>query len=173
MMTNLFDKKDVFSWANREEASKYIDTKGYFGDSLKELEEQIKEQNLKKLLWIDDSNAICFHPAKQTVTEPNMAFFLPIDKIKKPEPKKWRPFKYMDEFSYHIFMTKNFHSISHNITVEDKETSIRYRLTIIGEFEKGLVLPIYGALTFQELFDRLNINNELHQIGWQPFGVEE
>jgi hypothetical protein len=35
-MSNLFDKKDIFSWANCEEAKKYIGEEGYFCDELRE-----------------------------------------------------------------------------------------------------------------------------------------
>ena len=35
-MSNLFDKKDVISWANCEEAKEYIGEEGYFRDDFQE-----------------------------------------------------------------------------------------------------------------------------------------
>ena len=36
MMSKLFDKKDIFSWSNCEEAKKYIGEEGYFRDDYQE-----------------------------------------------------------------------------------------------------------------------------------------
>ena len=170
-MSELFNKEDIFTIVNAEEAKQYIGKEGYFASNLAELKKNINSDS-HILSDILDDNASARFMYVDKCTDMVFELFLPADKVKQTE-KKWRPFRYMDEFSYHIFMVKNFHSILHTIKVEDKQTSIRYELNIIGEFEKGLVLPIYGALTFQELFERLKIYNENHQIGWQPFGVEE
>ena len=40
-----FDPSKVISWSNREDAKKYLKKKGYFGDSLAELEEAVLNDN--------------------------------------------------------------------------------------------------------------------------------
>ena len=55
-----FDKKDVFSWSNAEEAKQYINKEGYFSDDLDELNREINENKLYPLKEVNSNSAICF-----------------------------------------------------------------------------------------------------------------
>lgn len=163
----IFEKKDVYSWANAEEAKEYIGGKGYFVDSLTELENDIKNGRIFILKDIDAETALStFKTRNFTKT-----LFLPADKVKEiEEPKKYRPFLNIEEFkkiTYGDFCTS---CIGETIQIEHKITSERYDLMIVGTFQNGLVLPLYGELNMKQLFDTF----KLCLIGkWQPFGVEE
>ena len=79
----------------------------------------------------------------------------------------------MDEFTKCILNSLNVSPIHHIIEIEDTFTAKQCTIQILGKFKNGLILPIYGAQTFEQLFNRFKIFNDYHEIGWQPFGVEE
>ena len=170
-----FDNKDIFSWSNAEEAKTYIGREGYFADSLKELQECVSNDDFYTLSSIDfDSNTDVDSIFLITNIDYRYALFLPSDKVKKvEEPKKWRPFGNMDEFTKCILNSLNVSPIHYIIEIEDTFTAKQCTIQILGKFKNGLILPIYGAQTFEQLFNRFKIFNDYHEIGWQPFGVEE
>lgn len=162
-----FDRKDVYSWSNAEEAKQYIEKKGYFADSIVGLNSAIRNKKLYELAEVSNTDADMidrvFRPFD---SEMGFGLFLPIDKAKEDE-KKYRPFKNTDEFRDYLGF--NF-IVNLSIKIEEKITSERYELAIIGFFKNGLVLPIYCDLTFEELFRKFNICID---DKWQPFGVKE
>ena len=58
-----FDITKVISWSNREEAKKYLKKKGYFGNSLDELEAAVFNDNFGSCIDLNkiSDNVICFH----------------------------------------------------------------------------------------------------------------
>ncbi len=82
-----FDVTDVFSFANREEAKKYLKKEGYFGDSFGELEAAIQCKNFGSCVDLNKitDEVICFVIG----TDWNdyyhhfaYGLFLPVDKVK-------------------------------------------------------------------------------------------
>ena len=95
---------------------------------------------------------------------------MPADKVKEVEEKKYRPFKNVAEFKKYIYGDYCVSCIEQTIKIEDINTSEIYELMIVGAFVNGLVLPLYGALTMDQLFNKfkLKFNDQ-----FLPFGVEE
>lgn len=167
-----FDKKDVYSWSNAEDAKVYIGKSGYFADSLKELQEYINKNYCNTLSSID------FNPDTDvdsifSITEIDYknALFLPADKVKEVEKKKWRAFRSFKEFSENLKKR-----VGSEITYRNKDVPLRViTTTIIGFIEEANredQLQIGGgALKLSTWFKEIEIFNE--QGKWQPFGVEE
>ena len=163
-----FNKEDVYSWSNAEEAKQYINKEGYFSDDLDELNREINENKLYPLKEVNSNSAICF-VALSPIGRWSCGLFLPAEKVKVAE-KKYRPFKNVAEFKKYIYGDYCVSCIEQTIKIEDINTSEIYELMIVGAFVNGLVLPLYGALTMEELFRKfkLKFNDQ-----FLPFGVEE
>lgn len=166
-----FDKKDVFCSFNVEDAQKYIGKLGYFGNTLKELKKWVDNyppDKLEKILKDDDDGTRIF---KVDDPEPFVfCLFLPADKVKEvKEEKKYRPFKNLNELKKCI-SKDTLTCLDHGIEIIDTSKGNQYRLMILGTFTNGIILPLYGELTMEQLFKRfkININGT-----WQPFGIEE
>ena len=71
-----FDKKDLYSWSNCEDARSYIGSLGLFSNSLEDLSSGT--QNSLELSSIDAGSAACFKPEGSTVS---YAFFVPWSKV--------------------------------------------------------------------------------------------
>lgn len=127
-----FDIKDVKSWATRHDV-RTLSVTGFFGDSLSEIDDEIKRYNngekdrLHKLYMIRDDSCFCFsyvlHLADTCAFEgtnnftfflpTNFAFFLPLNAVKEDKPL--------------------------NAVKEDKPKEKRYRpFKTIDELEKAL-----------------------------------
>jgi hypothetical protein len=164
-----FDIKDVFSWSNAKDAKQYIGKACYFADSISTLKDKIDADSvhiLEKIINNPETQINCiFH---DQVSMFGYGLCLPADKVIDIEKtKKYRPFKSVYEFKKYLGF--NF-IVNLDIKIEEKITSERYELAIIGFFKNGLVLPIYCDLTMEELFRKFNICIDGK---WQPFGVLE
>lgn len=71
-----FDKKDLYSWSNCEDARSYIGSLGLFSNSLEDLSSGT--QNSLELSSIDVGSATCFKPEGSNVS---YAFFVPWSKV--------------------------------------------------------------------------------------------
>ena len=91
------------------------------------------------------------------------------DKVKEIEEKKYRSFKNLNEFKECI-SKDTLTCLDHGIEIIDTSKGSQYRLMILGTFTNGIILPLYGALTFEQLFEKFKININGN---WQPFGVED
>lgn len=163
-----FDKKDVFSWSNAEEAKTYIGKTGYFNNDFESIKRAIELGDPAVLDRVDTNSIWCFKALGVSLC---FGLFLPADKVKEVEkPKKYRPFKNVAEFKKYIYGDYCVSCIEQTIKIEDINTSEIYELMIVGAFVNGLVLPLYGALTMDQLFNKfkLKINDQ-----FLPFGVEE
>ena len=165
-----FDRKDVFSWNNAEEAKTYIGKTGYFNNDFESIKRVIELGDPVVLDRVDTNSIWCFKALGVSLC---FGLFLPAEKVKEVEEKKWRPFGNMDEFTKCILNSLNVSPIHHIIEIEDTFTAKQCTIQILGKFKNGLILPIYGAQTFEQLFNRFKIFNDCHEIGWQPFGVLE
>ena len=84
-----FNKKDVFTVLNAADAEEYLNTVGYFAESLSELNTKIKERRTDTLRSIETDNAYSF------ITDNEQdPLFLPASKVATP----YRPFKSSQEF---------------------------------------------------------------------------
>lgn len=90
MIEYSFDVTDVFSFANKEEAQKYLKKEGYFGDSFGELEAAIQNKAFGSCVDLNKitDEVICFVIG----TDWNdyyhhfaYGLFLPADKVKDKE----------------------------------------------------------------------------------------
>lgn len=160
-----FDKKDIFTCVNAEDAMSYIGNNGYFADSLSGF-----------------NHIDCFAPYSldevQIGTDKpfvyrkkSFALFLPNDKVKEiKEPKKYRPFETMEEF------IKTVGDIGSIITYRTKkESSHEMKGMFTGymwdsacrDWIIGLGANLYRLDNLFELAEYKYKNN------WRPFGVLE
>ena len=162
-----FDIKDVFSWSNAEEAKQYIGKECYFADSLNYLKYSLNEDIKYQLKEVLNNEINHVQGVFCDVDGDLWGLCLPADKVKEVKEKKYRPFKNIDEFMNHLDLKC---LMNNYIKVEDINSSEIYELMIVGAFVNGLVLPLYGALTMDQLFKKfkLKINDQ-----FLPFGVEE
>ena len=166
-----FDIKDVFSWANCEEAKQYIDKEGYFAHTLSQLDDRIQKFDFCTLEKICDSNTNCFC-RKGDGAMCYWSMFLPVDKVKEVEEKKWRAFKSIDEFKIETGL--------------DLLNIVHYRLNP----SRSIISTGYGVITEfntsgSDKTDYITIGdtsfnlNELFNYEylddneWKPFGVLE
>ena len=166
-----FDKKDVFTLVTAEEAKAYIDKQGYFGDSFKELEEDIEKGWSRKLkeVFPDRYTSIVF---RSLGSETSYGLFLPTDKLKEVEEKKYRPFKDFEELSETLNK-----GVGSEIMYRLKKVPLRKITTsIIGyiteDNREDLILIGMSALSLSTYFEEIEIWNNVEKQ-WKPFGVEE
>lgn len=160
-----FDKKDVYSWSNAEEAKEYLGKDCYFAHSVGGLSEHIKTGVMGILKNIFNSNYDAVSCAFGDGTS-TWGLCLPADKvIEVEEPKKWRPFEDHNEFiawvGKNVGETIRIREISSKYETENLITGLNYKTICLAA----------TYYTYDELFNQyewLNPRNE-----WQPFGVEE
>ncbi len=162
-MSKSFDKKDVFSWANCEEAKRYIGMNGYFAHTLSQLTDRIQKSDFNHLEKICDFNTNCFCRSGDGVMC-YWSMFLPADKVKEvEEEKKYRAYKNFDEFDHAVG------DIVH-LRLKHKHSS-EYIYLITGFNYNQNSISINGVMgNFENFFDMYEIFNGK---GWQPFGVKE
>lgn len=161
-MSKLFNKKDVFSWSNCEEARQYIGEEGYFCDTYHEslaawhkgLLQDVDQSMTVECIFEDEENEV-------------FGLFLPADKVIEVEEKKYREFKDFNEFRF--WTGKRVGSV---IVYRDKLTNDEIEAVITRSKLYGNSVEI-GAVeyTLKELFEQwewLSDGNE-----WCLFGVEE
>lgn len=165
-MSNLFDKKDVFSWSNCEEARQYIGEEGYFCDTYHEnlaawhkgLLQDVDQSMTVECIFEDEENEV-------------FGLFLPADKVKPPQPKIFRPYTDLNEFQ------NNVGGLSETVLFRSKnDKEHMYKALIVGfDFYTRIVCLSYYKYSLKELFDRFEWFNCRESVDgeWQPFGVEE
>ncbi len=166
-------KEDIFSWSNARDAISYIQHKGYFGDSVKELEDNISKNRIKVLTSVDIENAIeCFKT--NAPDEFEYALFIPSEKIKEiKEPKKYRPFRTLEEFK----KTLNNIDFGEPLEIRHKENINEVFVGTFNGYEEEnnvlITISLGGWLispkTLFNLYETFNEKTE----EWLPFGVLE
>lgn len=171
-----FDKKDIITAINCEDAKEYINKKGYYGYSLAEWEPckllnvYLKETtDVRDTFYVNDHGSVHFCP-----------MFIPADKIKKPK-KQWRPFKTIQEFRKALGDKKGGIFILLNIGDEiiyrpKSESNTEYHVSFNGykkinnQFQYALLGVWFYDL--KNLFDNYEfLDKRTNQ--WKPFGVQE
>lgn len=160
-----FDKKDVFTCVNADEAKQYINQAGYFANQLKDF---LTEFSAGALVLTDVQE----NEYRPFVSDGHGAalLFLPAAKVKEVEEKKWRPFNCIEE----VFVTFN-KDVGSFITYRTKDFPLRtITTTIIGytkEKNKEDQIQIgAGMIELSNCFEGIEIWNGKD---WQPFGVYE
>ena len=181
-----FDIKDVKSWASRHDVNTPLSDVGFFGNSLLEIDNEIRRYNngekdrLHTLYQISDNGCYCFGYALYFADTGafagtnNSAFFLPLDKVKVE--KRYRPFK--DAYEFYKFLVnpslarKDFSNkllLNLPITWRKKDTSNFTTTEIITSVEiDGCQLTSINGKELNYWFNNyeIEINGE-----WQPFGI--
>ena len=164
---NKFDKKDVISWANCEEAKKYIGEEGYFRDDFQEdlaawykgILQEIDPSLLVDCTFEDEENHV-------------YGLFLPACKVKQQEPKeRWRPFKNYTEFNSVVgvgirdVLVYRFNGYGKDVTLVGVIDGFR----LSAEGDEIIIAGI--RFTLEELFIHYTWKDS--KDNWHKFGVEE
>lgn len=158
-----FDKKDVYSWNNAEEAKKYIGKEGYFTDYFSE---NLDDWDKDKLVAIhQDESLLSVFQSKQSFH----GLFLPADKVIE---KQWRAFKDFEE------LVRTLHQgVSSEIIYRTKKEPLRKITTLIMGYitednHEDLIILGISTLPLSSYFKEIEIWND-REKQWQPFGVKE
>ena len=171
-----FDKKDLITWSNRHNAK--VGDKGYFAHSIDDLDVNIENGYVHKLINISNYYACCFAYDSRR----GYGFFLPVEAVK--EDKTYRPCKDLRELYITIYGDSSPDLLSNeDIIYYLVRKTIKFRLkdgkTQYYECITGIVVYDNGDIgieincaqySFKELFKcyEIEINGE-----WVPFGVLE
>lgn len=162
-----FDRKDIFTIANVEDARKYVGKLGYPSNSLNKLKTLINNFAPYSLDKIDLDNDKPFF-----YRDDCFLYFIPADKVKEVEThKKWRPFKNIDEF---LQKTKIAVGTVIHVEVSPKllDWRDRYHLALLGYTADSLIFPSpLNEISFQTLFNEVQLIENDGTL--QPFGIEE
>ena len=167
-----FNEKDVITWTNRHDVN--VGDKGYFAHSIDDLDINIENGYVHKLINISNYYACCFAYDSRR----GYGFFLPVDAVKKE--KTYRACKNVKELYELIFNTKSKADTEFYIN-ELVGTVIHFKL-------KGFDLTYYECITGIVVYNNGDIdvridgcNFELPELfknyeieindKWQPFGV--
>ena len=166
-----FDKKDVYSWSNAEDAKQYIGKYCYFADSLRCLKYGVNKDINYLLKEVFNNEKDQVQGVFCDVDGDFWGLCLPADKVKEVETeKKYRPFETIEEF------VKTIGDIGTIITYrEKKEPSQEMRGIFTGYMWdracRGWILGL-GA-TLYRLENLFELAEYKYKNEWQPFGVEE
>lgn len=173
MKTELFEMVDMdylFTVITADRAVEYTGKEVYVADSIKGLENAIKEGTTRTLEGINSN--LCelrFNVHNDDCTTSAYALCVPADKVHKIE-KQLRPFNTMDELRAAGL------SLGNMITFRFKNNDNWYSVivTAIG-LEKGEFLSIVLGNDYIEASDLLDSYEYSKDEGetWLPFGVEE
>ena len=173
-----FNKKDVFSIANAEDAKKYIGQECYFEDSFNGLQYCI-DHNIKGLLKCvrdaddDDSTVDCIFVADCDIGVMDGRYItsfglcLPCELVKMEEKPKFRPFKSVEEFKAVVG------EIGSVICFKPINCNAKYSVMFSGilETEFGKTNILMGAMVhdFAELFEYYALIKDDKEV---PFGIK-
>lgn len=166
----IFDRKDVYSWSNAEDAKQYIGKACYFADSLRYLKTIINEDEKYILKDVFDNEKDMVQGVFCDVDGDFWGLCLPAEKIIDiEEEKKYRPFT-LEEFNKIIPMGTVFkyRYKSRNGSDNRYVKSIYYHANL--DCENG-----YQAIFFEDCCFNLGYCFEVMELflngKWQPFGV--
>lgn len=163
--TKYFDKEDVISWSNCEEAKEYLETEGYFADYYDPKIDNIFCWFRGVLTAIHELNAV--NKIFSADNSSDHGLFIPLSKIK--EKVQYRPIKTIDEFK----AVTGF-GISSQISFRKKGENGNKLWVINGfDLDGDEIKSVYidTSYTMEDLFNDyefLDKNNE-----WKGFEVEE
>lgn len=77
----VFDIKDIISWSNSEDAKKYVETEGYFGNCLQDLIENVNNNSTSTLWNVFSADEV--HCIFEDIYDVKYGLFLPADKVRE------------------------------------------------------------------------------------------
>lgn len=163
-----FDKKDVYSWSNCEEARQYIGDEGYFCDTY---HENLAAWHRGILQDVDQSLPVdcIFENEKNEV----FGLFLPACKVKQARSPHWRPFKNCKELCQYIRVTGEDLYVGLTLNIRNKENkTVRQVLVTEINYDKPLIGLGISLFDLENLYRSYEWQDE-DNGEWQPFGVEE
>lgn len=161
----IFDRKDVYSWSNAEEAKKYIGKKGYMSDSIIGLKEAINISRVYELKDIDEDSSFCFYRPQVNY---GRGLFLPADKVKEVEEKKWRAFRTYDELKENGLILGLHLPYRRKDNIKQRNVGIITCFQLVDNELKISIGP--NTFSLNQLFNEYERYDELE---WKPFGIEE
>ncbi len=162
-----FKVEDIFHSLNANEAEDYIQTAGYFGSSLELLTKAIVGKEKHILTCVEDET----HEHRFMSDEEDhyhYQFFLPEDKVLELK-KEYRPFQSIAEFCSAMRLPGSMGPIGLILTLRHKESKETYRIQVTGFSQKKLVIPVFGSLSFFNLFKNWELMH--NSTEFTPFGV--
>lgn len=164
-----FDRKDIFSWSNAENAKQYIGKEGYFADSLKELQECVSNDNFYTLFSIDlDPKTDVDSIFSITEIDYKYALFIPADKVIKVKEKKWRAFRTYDELKENGLILGLHLPYRRKDNIKQRNVGIITCFQLVDNELKISIGP--NTFSLNQLFNEYERYDELE---WKPFGVLE
>lgn len=161
-----FKTEDVFHTLNANEAEDYIQTAGYFGSSLELLTKAIFGKEKHILTCVEDET-YGHRFMSDEEDHYHYQFFLPEDKV--VELKEYRPFQSIVEFCSAMCLPESIGPIGLILTLRHKESQETYRIQVAGFSQKKLVIPVFGCLSFFNLFKNWELMH--NSTEFTPFGV--
>lgn len=165
-----FDKKDVISVLNVDNAKEYIGQEGYFGNTLFCLQEAINRKFIQRLVSVHNELSEPFvteYSDTGEVCEENSSLFLPEDKVKQKE-KKCVACK-----SIGFLLTVINKKVGDALTYRKKGEATIHNCIITEElFDDYCSFVVLGSKQFsaKELFEDYEWRDK--GLNWCPFGME-
>lgn len=169
-----FNKDDVYSWSNAGYAKAYIGKEGYFGDSLSELDTQVRGAFISILTAVYDDDTDKVSQPFGNSDDEIWGLFLPADKVKE-EPKKYRPFRDIAEFEGTLGLvvgSRIVYRLKCNPRVEINGLFSGYLTSSIeGSKDNILLSGFTHPIDLEQAYE--GIERLAPEGLWLPFGVEE
>lgn len=173
-----FDKKDLITWFNRDQAE--VGKEYYFASCLSDIQNRVNDGECKFKLHSIDENRVDQPFECDDRTCFCWACILPVDKVIEKEPKKkFRPLKNIKEFYKLVFYTEGkseedcvYELISDCILhLKSKRFGDEYFTAIRGICKnEDFQILIDSSFTFEELFEEFEIELDGE---WKPFGISD
>lgn len=167
----LFNKEDVLTGITADQA--VVGTKGFFGDSLPALIDNIKRNDVRTLTDIIKNTLYCF----EVENNQYRAFFLPGERVMVPT---YRPLRSIDELF--DFMLPDYAGADYT-TDEKVEKLLGQRYTIKNKIDGTLKQHILSFLNIRTdgtlLLDFVDLDSLFENYEFKrgdkfvPFGIEE
>lgn len=159
---------DIFHTLTALDADEYLQTEGYFANSIDELAKAIYKGEIRTLTYIEDET----HDHRFMADEEDhyhYQFFLPADKVTVIKPN-YRACNSLTEVASVLGCpeTSVVLPVGLAINVRHKITGKTYKLLVLGSTPDSLILPLYGAVSFKGLFEMFEL---VKANDTYPFGV--
>lgn len=173
-MAKLFDNKDLLTVATADQAE--LNTKGYFGDNLSTLIENVRQGKIETLIDVIPDVTYCFG----SNSELHYTFFLPADKVNQPAKKK--AYREIRDINDLFNLLQPF--VLSDVTEEQKiDALLGKRIEIMHVTHNHSRHVIIQSIGYNEVLRKMTVNDiDTLTLGnyykiklegeWRPFAVE-
>lgn len=158
---------DIFHSINAFNADEYLQTEGYFANTIEDLAKAIYKGEKRVLTEIEDESYEHRFMADEE-DHYHYQFFLPVSKVNVIKPT-YRPFQSIVEFCSAMRLPESIGPIGLILTLRHKESKETYRIQVAGFSQEKLVIPVFGCLSFHNLFKNWELMH--NSTEFTPFGV--